>query len=121
VKSRACKILFAVLVIVGVAPSNASADGLPVPVDVTFGEGVISADGSDRFVTIATGDKTTTMKISTEDGEVEDYQVADGWFTVPAIAVDGTASGISADGTTLALINPRRAFPRESTDFLVFQ
>jgi hypothetical protein len=40
-----------------------------------------------------------------------------GNFTIPAVAYDGSASGLSADGSTLVLIQPRRAFPRAVTTF----
>ena len=35
-----------------------------------------------------------------------------GNLTVPAVAYDGSAAGLSADGRTLVLIAPRAAFPR---------
>lgn len=119
--ARGLKSSFAALALTLAAAPAAAADGLPVPVDQTFGEGVVSEDGSSRFVTIGAGSETVVMRISTGDGEVEDYRVDRGNFTVPAIAVDGTASGISADGGTLALIKPRQTFPRDSTDFLIFR
>jgi len=120
-RARTLKTLItAIALAVGAAPA-AGADGLPVPVDQTFGEGVVSADGSSRFVTLTTSGKTVVMRIASDGGEVEDYRVIDGNYTVPAIAVDGTASGISTNGMTLALINPRRTFPRSSTSFQIFQ
>ena len=42
-----------------------------------------------------------------------------GRFTVPVVAYDGSASGLSADGSTLVLIRPRIAFPRRTTTFAV--
>jgi hypothetical protein len=42
-----------------------------------------------------------------------------GNFAVPAVAYDGSPSGLSADGGTLVLISPRRHFPRASTTFAV--
>ena len=42
-----------------------------------------------------------------------------GRFRVPAVAYDGSASGLSADGRTLVLIRPRRRFPRSVTTFAV--
>jgi hypothetical protein len=38
---------------------------------------------------------------------------------VPAVAYDGSPSGLSADGRTLVLISPRAHFPRASTTFAV--
>jgi len=102
------------------SPQSASADGLPVPVDYTLGEGVIAPDDKSRFVSIGAGDKTVVMRISLDGGKLLDHAASDGTFTIPAVAVDGTASGISHDGTTLALINPRRTFPRETTEFQIY-
>ena len=40
-----------------------------------------------------------------------------GRLSVPAVSYDATPSGLSADGRTLVLIDPRRAFPRSDTAF----
>jgi len=42
-----------------------------------------------------------------------------GTFTIPAVAYDGSAGGISGDGRTLVLIKPRDSFPRAETTFAV--
>ena len=42
-----------------------------------------------------------------------------GTFTIPAVAYDGSASGLAADGSRLVLIEPRVAFPRKQTRFAV--
>jgi hypothetical protein len=42
-----------------------------------------------------------------------------GTFTVPAVAYDGSPSGLSADGRTLVLIKPRARGPRTGTTFAV--
>jgi hypothetical protein len=42
-----------------------------------------------------------------------------GQYSIPAVAYDGSPSGLSADGRTLVLINPRLRFPRELTTFAV--
>jgi len=108
------------MVLAFAAPS-AAADGLPVPVEQTFGEGILSPDGQSRYVTMPTRGETVVMTISTDGGEIKDYTIRNGTFTVPAVAVDGTPSGISADGETLALIKPRESFPRRTTEFIVYQ
>ena len=98
----------------------ASADGLPVAVDQAFGEGLVSPDGSHRYVSIGVSDRTVILQNVVEDGEVHDYTTVRGQYTIPAIALDGTASGMSADGRTLVLIAPRETFPRRSTSFLIY-
>ena len=120
-RNRAITATVIAIAVLGVAAPSAASDGLPVPVDQAFGDGVVSADGHSRFVTVDAGGETVVMRIETDDGTVADYTATDGVFTVPAIAVDGTASGISADGETLALINPRERFPRKTTDFQIYE
>jgi hypothetical protein len=41
-------------------------------------------------------------------------------MSLPLVAYDATPSGRSANGRTLALIEPRRRFPRTSTTFALF-
>jgi hypothetical protein len=43
-----------------------------------------------------------------------------GTFTIPVVALDGTAGGLSHDGRTLVLIRPRSAFPRAHTTLAIF-
>jgi hypothetical protein len=42
-----------------------------------------------------------------------------GTFTIPAVAYDSSASGLSADGRSLVLIEPRVSFPRTMTRFVL--
>ena len=42
-----------------------------------------------------------------------------GRFALPAVAYDGLPAGLSADGRTLILVNPRKRFPRTSTTLAV--
>ena len=119
--SRAAS-LFAPIALLCVAASPVGASTLKgAPVAYTYGEGVTSADGSSRFVTIGAGEKTVVMRISTDGGEVTDYTTTDGGFTVPAVALDGTASGISADGETLALIDPKETYAQKTTQFQLYE
>src|SRR5687767_5900497 len=101
-RRRALKFMVSTFDVVGAVAPTAASNGLPVPVDQTWGDGVVSADGDSRFVALPAGDRTLVMRSATDGGQVEDSTVATGDFGVPAIAVDGTASGISADGGTLA-------------------
>jgi len=119
---RAAKSLIAAVAILGAAAPTAAASTLKgTPSVYTFGEGVVSDDGSTRFVTIGAGDKTVVMAIATDGGEVNDHTTTTGTYTVPAIAVDGTASGISEDGETLALISPRTTFAQNTTDLQLYE
>ncbi len=98
----------------------AYADGLPVlGIDVGF-TGVVSLRGDVRYVTLSTARGATTVaRISVHSGRVLAFRRLAGNLTIPAVAYDGSASGLSADGRTLVLIEPRRAFPRARTTLAV--
>lgn len=97
--------------------SPALADGLPV-LDVDVGQsGIENAALKERYVAIGAGPRTVVQQIRTEGGQVLRSRVLSGRYTIPAVAYDGSAAGLSADGTTLVLITPRRTFPRTNTTF----
>jgi len=105
--------------IVGVSavmPAIASGDGLPVVVDSSAG--VYSADGEVHYTATPENEETIVEREDSTSGEVSSI-LLDGVYSVPAIAMDATASGLSHDGGTLVLINPRRSFPREETALIV--
>src|SRR5260221_5053480 len=90
----------AVVVAAGVA-GGARADGLPVlGVDVG-GTGVASAAGDARYVTLPAGRGTVVARVSPVGGRVLGSSPLAGEFTIPAVAYDGSASGLSADGRIL--------------------
>ena len=114
-----CSALCLSLTLVVAAPaSTAWADGLPLPVDASA-TGVVSERGNVRFVTAETKGRTTVIAQAAASGGVLGSTLLDGRFTVPLVAYDGSAGGISADGRTLVLIRPRRGFPRGRTSFAV--
>jgi hypothetical protein len=105
--------LLLVIVLAAVAAAPALADGLPV-VGVDVGnEGV--ASGTARYVTLPAGRSTLLASIRPNGGQVWQSRLLPGRLTIPAVAYDGSASGLSADGSTLVLIEPRQAFPRATT------
>ncbi len=96
----------------------ARADGLPVlGVDVG-NSGVVTTDGA-RYVTMASGGRTVVARVAQTGGRLLMWRSFPGTFTIPAVAYDGSAGGLSADGKTLALIEPRQSFPRAQTRFLI--
>ncbi len=100
------------------ATATAGADGLPVlGVDVGA-SGVATRDGVSRFVTVAVGKKTLVARVATRGGQLLDSRSLGGTFTIPAVAYDSSSSGLSADGKTLVLIQPRSSFPRAQTVFV---
>ena len=99
------------------AAGVARADGLPVlGVDVG-GKGVVGPGGG-RYVTIPAGRDTIVAHVG-RDGRIFRSRLLSGAYTIPAVAYDGSASGLSADGETLVLIRPRAQFPRERTPLVV--
>ena len=62
---------------------------------------------------------TVVAAVDAVGGQVLWSRYVSGRFTIPVVAYDGSASGLSADGGTLVLIRPRVAFPRRTTAFAV--
>lgn len=118
----AAALFFAMLIIFGGATS-AAADGLPVPMDGSAVTTTIAPGGEGpRYATVPAGKHTQLLRIDQDGGEVTGTRAISGDFTVPLVALDGTSAGLSAEGTTLALITPRtnfRRFPREETSFRI--
>ncbi len=109
----------ALAVVVIATPVGAYGDGLPVlGIDVGL-TGVLTSDGLARYVTLPAGRQTVVARVARRDGEVLAARSLAGQFTIPAVAYDGSASGLSADGATLALITPRQAFPQASTGLVI--
>lgn len=106
----------AVLAALSLAPS-AHADGLPVGgVDVGK-EGLLAPGGQLRYVTLAGAGQTLVAKVDTRSGQVRRHIVLSGAYTIPAVALDGSASGLSHDGSRLVLIRPRSRFLQPRTQF----
>jgi hypothetical protein len=109
--------IFSVAIAACVGTGSAAADGLPVlGVDVGS-DGVTVPASPDRYVTVAAGGLTIVERIARNGGKVRGIVRIPGNFTIPAVAYDASASGLSADGKTLVLIEPRTAFPRQMTRF----
>jgi hypothetical protein len=81
--------------------------------------GVASTSDGARYVTVPAGGRTIVEKVAQQGGQVLSWRSLPGTFTIPAVAYDGSAGGLSADGTTLVLIEPRTSFPRAATRLLV--
>jgi hypothetical protein len=70
-----------------------------------------------RYVTIPDGRVTILAQTERNGGKIAGLVRLRGSFTIPAVAYDGSASGLSADGRVLVLIQPRQSFPRAETTF----
>ena len=90
---------------------SASADGLPVlGVDVGA-QGVAVPASSTRLVALPVRGGTLVAAIDRTGGAVRRVRTLPRRLTIPAVAYDASAGGLSADGRTLVLIKPRRTFP----------
>ncbi|HEV7639877.1 MAG TPA: hypothetical protein VGO39_03285 [Gaiellaceae bacterium] len=117
---RLLALVVAVIVALAVT-ATAAADGLPVLGIDVGSQGVTAVGGADRYVTVDDGASTLVERIARNGGRVLGLQRIAGTFTIPAVAYDASASGLSADGRTLVLIQPRQAFPRAVTTFALLE
>jgi hypothetical protein len=117
---RILSLLGGAVIVTGAAAATASADGLPVlGVDVGS-KGVTVPGAAARYVTLWSGPKTTVVaRVRRNGGRVDRSRLLEGTFTIPAVAYDSSASGLSANGKVLVLIQPRVSFPRARTSFAV--
>jgi hypothetical protein len=108
------------LAVAAIAAPSAAADGLPV-LGIDDGSSGVTVPGAvSRYVTIqAPGGGTLVERINRDGGQVLASSLFSGTFTIPAVAYDGSAGGLSADRHTLVLIQPRTSFPRKTTRLLV--
>jgi hypothetical protein len=110
------------LVLALICTAAAKADGLPVPMDGFGTTTAVAPDGDgSRYATVSMGGRTAVHEIDQDGGEVTETRKIRGEYTIPLVAIDGTPSGVSADGSTLALISPRTDFdfPRRETSFVI--
>jgi protein MpaA len=79
-------------------------------------QGVVTEQNgtSYRYVTVSPRTKpalTIVERIDMGDGTIDRWWYLRGSYAIPAVAYDGSAGGLSANGRTLALINFTRAYP----------
>ncbi|MFL5931164.1 MAG: hypothetical protein ACJ75P_07900 [Gaiellaceae bacterium] len=103
----------------GPMAAAAHGDGLPVPVDDAGGEGITAANGAAtegvRYVALRGNGHSVVARVQRAGGRALGWTFLPGAFTIPAVALDGSPAGLSADGRTLVLIRPRVSFPQRST------
>lgn len=79
-------------------------------------QGVVTEQGGDsyRYVTVNPQTKpalTIVERIDMSDGAIDRWWYLRGSYVIPAVAYDGSAGGLSANGRVLALVNFSRAYP----------
>jgi hypothetical protein len=82
------------------------------------GSGIEASSGDARYVALAAGANTLVARVDPKSGRVVDWRLLRGQWTIPAVAYDASAGGLSADGKRLVLIEPRTRFPRARTKLL---
>ena len=105
------------LLITAIAAGSARADGLPV-VDVNAGAAT-TPTARDLFIAVPAGTSTRVSQIERSTGKLRAERILRGLLTIPAVAYDGSAAGLSHDERTLVLTVPRPTFPRASTTFVI--
>ena len=75
----------------------------PSPYAAQGGEGVMSKDGSLRYVALKSGEDTTLRAVRTSDGSVAMSQPVAGSFGVPMLTSGGPGGGLFRDGSTFVL------------------
>lgn len=96
---------------------TARADGGPSAAESAGLAGIVTPTGF-RYVVIDSPETSVLVRIAPA-GRVVAMKHLPGRFAIPAVAYDGTPTGLSADGKTLVLVQPRSTFPRKRTRFLV--
>ena len=93
-----------VLVVLGaVAVVPVALAAYPSPYAAQGGQGVMSKDGSLRYVALKSGEDTTLRAIRTSDGSVAMSQPIAGSFGVPMLTASGPGGGLFRDGSTFVL------------------
>jgi hypothetical protein len=86
-----------------VAAPMALADGPPVP---SGADGVLAPGGKVRYLAVSDRGQTMVEQIQVAGVHLLRAKSLPGTWTVPGVALDGTAGGLSADGKTLVLSGP---------------
>jgi hypothetical protein len=109
-------VALAALAVLALLPATAAADGLPA---VGIDARPLSAPAGElEYTTERAGAGTRLIERARYGGPLRTRRLA-GSFSIPAVAYDGSPSGVSADGSTLVLISPRTRYPRKRTTFAV--
>ncbi len=108
----------AVALALAAAPA-ALADG-PIGYAVQSATGVLSLDGTQRYVAVGAGQTATTMleAISTRDGSVVGSVSLIGDWGTPFVVSTNDGTGLSPDGRTLVLADVPTSFPHTRSAFM---
>src|SRR2546423_9845068 len=91
----------------GLGTASAAFAAGPDPGVTVGGQGVAGPGGKVRYVAVGGPGATTKVVARARDGSVLRSATLRGRFGVPAVAFDGEVGGVSADGSTLVLVDTR--------------
>lgn len=83
--------------------------------------GILNPGKSLRYHATTVGERTAVLAVDARSGELAGKVSLPGRLAIPAVAVDGTPSGLAADGSRLITIRPRERFPRRQTELAIFE
>ena len=107
------------LAFVLVTPPAAAGDGAPPAGGDAGPAGVTMPDLAYRWVAVRVKGHTLIAAIEQDGGRIDITRIVREPLVVPAVAYDGSATGLSADGTTLVLAREATRFPRRWSSFAI--
>jgi hypothetical protein len=113
---RRALLLLLALVFLTPAPASAAGGGL---FPTYGGSGATAAGPPFTYVTLPAGKRSVVEAIHKGDASVQLWRTLPGNYGTPMVAIDGSQTGLSADGTTLVLVKSSRVYPPRRTDLLV--
>jgi DNA-binding beta-propeller fold protein YncE len=111
--------LLVALAALAVLPATAAAAGFPVVGMDTTKTGATAPGDPFRYIALPARGDTTVVKLRRDGGVPMRHRRLAGASVVAPVAMDASTTGLSADGTTLALIDPRRARPTRVTHIVL--
>jgi hypothetical protein len=98
---RRLGLVLTILGVLAVVPAALAA--YPTPYAAQGGEGVLSKDGSLRYVALKSGSDTVIRAVRKSDGSVAMSQNVTGSFGVPMLTFKGPGGGLFRDGSAFVL------------------
>ena len=102
-----------------VSAPAAHAAGAPLPSSFSGRAGAVAPGGTERLATHRAGRDTVLVATRRGSRLVLRSRRIPGRWSVPPATLDGRTTGLSADGRTLALARPTKAFPPTRTHLAV--
>ena len=97
------RLLVTLLVVSAIAVGSAGANGSPYSPGLVYGWPGVGEKNGQRLVAFGMPKSTIVAAVRARDGQVLRSRVVRGFYGVPLVAYDGTAGGLSGDGTSLVL------------------